>query len=247
MRPHSSVAAAGARCATLVLLAALPGSAEPAGHGAPRRWAAATAASLQPGGLRSPTRSGARAACGDLLRINATGNGDESAVFQAAAATGRSLFVPDGVYYAEGIVLKSAGQQLLGNGFAAEIRSVSGQRPIVTLANEGTAVRHLRLAANASGPSMDNNAIQVRSAQLTLYSRLYIVDYNYRCVAAITLRVCACACSARLRPALPRMVLATDGRLKTCRHVAQGVPSRKKVDTSARSKAATGVSQQLCI
>lgn len=207
----------------------------PAGRGAPTRWAAATAASLQPGGLRSPTRSGARAACGDLLRINATGNGDESAVFQAAAATGRSLFVPDGVYYAEGIVLKSAGQQLLGNGFAAEIRSVSGQRPIVTLANEGTAVRHLRLAANVSGTSMDNNAIQVRSAQLT------------RCVAAITLRVCACACSGRLRPALPGMVLATDGRLKTCRRVAQGVPSRKKVDTIAHSKAATGVSQQLCI
>ena len=33
----------------------------------------------------------------------------------------------------------------------------------MTLANEGTAVRHLRLAANASGTSMDNNAIQVTS------------------------------------------------------------------------------------
>ena len=102
-------------------------------------------------------------ACDDWLRINATGVGDESALFQAAAATGRSLFVPDGVYFAEGMVLKVAGQQLRGNGFAAEIRSVSGQRPIVTLANEGTAVRHLRFAANASGPSEDNNAIQVTS------------------------------------------------------------------------------------
>ena len=33
----------------------------------------------------------------------------------------------------------------------------------MTLANEGTAVRHLRLAANASGTSMNNNAIQVTS------------------------------------------------------------------------------------
>ena len=128
----------------------------PTPRGRAGRWPAGP---VQPGN--------ASIACDDSLRINATGIGDESALFQAAAATGRSIFVPDGVFYAEGIVLRAAGQQLRGNGFAAELRSVSGQQPIVTLANEGTAVRHLRFAANASGSSMDNNAIQVSNLPLT--------------------------------------------------------------------------------
>jgi hypothetical protein len=121
----------------------------------------------------------------DVTNYGAKGDGvtDDTAAIQSAinaATNGGTIFLPRGVYMVTGLVIRTKGTNILGDGrWATRIVRLSGTAPLITMNGSGTKIGHLRYASinnvMLSGNFKPGVLIQMYYADTCLFGQINFI------------------------------------------------------------------------